>query len=492
MKLLELLNGIGEKIIFGNVDIEIKNLSMNSKKTAKNVLFFCLNGTKTNGNLYIAEAIKNGAIAIVTEKNNNGLKKIDDDFSVNKLENITKIVVPNVRKAMAKICSNYYGNTQIKMKIIGVTGTSGKSSTSFLICEMLKLLGKSAGLIGTSGIFFGDKQFDFGMTTPESIDLFYIFDEMVKNGIEYCVMEVSAHAIFFDKIYGIDFVVKVLTNVKSDHLDFFKTKENYEKVKVGFFDDKCVQVVNVNDKIGQKVINNCKKTITFGVKTADFQILNANYKLGETEFDVIFEGKTYNIKSTLTGQFNSFNITCALAVLHALELDFEQVVPLISNIKKIDGRFDVVFKSDNFNIVIDYAHTLDSLESFLKSVKAVSKNKNIIVLGAPGERDTTKRLPMGRLAGEFCDAVILTADNPASENPRRIMFEMEQGVKKTKTLYCLIENRKKAIKKAINYAKKLNNCNVLIVGKGVETYQIVGDKHVPYSDYISVFECLTN
>lgn len=493
MKLYELLSDVGEYQIFGQNNVNIENLSQNSKKAAKNMLFFCINGTKTNGNFYIDEAVKNGAIAVLSDKFiqpkeiNTKLKNTENDYC----GSITQIIVPNVRKAMAKICANFYHNPQKKLKIVGVTGTSGKSSTSFLIYEMLRLENKKVGLIGTSGIYFENYQYDLNMTTPDSIDLFEIFSKMVKYSIEYCVMEVSAHAIFFDKIYGIDFAVKVLTNIKSDHLDFFKTRSNYEKVKLSFFNKECTAVINSDDKISKKISKNCPKSIKFGEKCANFLISNIKCELGETSFQLKFHDEIYTINSLLTGKFNVWNITCALAVLYALNLDFQNVIPMIKSIHKIDGRFDVVFKSNGFNVVIDYAHTYDSLENFLNSVNSVSQNINIIVFGAPGERDSTKRFPMGELAGELCDVVILTTDNPASENPRRIMFEMEQGVKETKAQCFLIENRKKAIKKAIKIAKKAKNCNILVVGKGAETYQIVGDKHVPYSDYIAVYDCLS-
>lgn len=221
-----------------------------------------------------------------------------------------------------------------------------------------------------------------------------------------------------------------------------------------------------------------------------FSQKNANFSLKNTNFDLIFKNRAYKIYSSLIGKFNIENILCAVCVMFCLGFKLENFVQKISKINKIAGRFDCVY-DDNFFVVIDYAHTTDSLKNFLNTVKSVSKNKNIIVFGCPGERDSYKRFEMGKLAGRFCDYVIISTDNPASENPRRIMFEISQGVKQTEAKCFCIEDRKKAIKKAINIAKKQKEANVLIVGKGVEEYQIVGDRHIKYSDYAVVKDILS-
>lgn len=488
MILSKLLKNIDNYNVFGKINKNIQNISQNSKKIAKNVLFFCINGTKTKGCIYINEAIKNGAVAIVTDKKINFDNEKENLLIKNKLKNITQIVVNNVRRAMAIMSANFYNNPQKKLKIVGITGTNGKTSCSYLICSILKFLGKKVGLIGTNGVFINDKKFDAHMTTPDSIELFKFFDKMVKAKVEFCVMEVSAHAIYFDKVYGINFAVKALTNVKTDHLDFFKTQQNYQSVKQSFFkkDDLCV--LNKNDKIGQKISKKCKKSLNFGKKNSNFLILSTKCQLGKTNFKVKFEDKIYNITSSLTGKFNIDNISLAICVVKCLGFKIEDIINKIVAIKNIDGRFDVVFENKNINIIIDYAHTLDSLKNLLSTIKNVSKNKNIIVFGCPGERDTKKRFLMGKLAAQFCDCVIFTSDNPASENPRRIMFEMQEGLKSSKKNidYYLIEDRKKAIKKAITTAIKQKNVNVLIVGKGIENYQIVGEKFITYSDYDTV------
>lgn len=472
MILSSILSGLKNYTVIGNVDINITNLSHSSKDVKKDGLFFCVAGTKTNGTLYVDEAVQNGATAIVTE---NAC-----------LTNITQIIVENARRAMAVMAAIFFDNPQNKLKIIGITGTNGKTSCSYIIAQLLSAFGKKVGVIGTNGIFIDDKKQNCQMTTPDSIELFSIFDEMVKNSVQYCVMEVSAHAIFFDKIFGINFAVKALTNVTFDHLDFFETIKKYEQTKEKFFETGNCFVLNNDDKIGKKLTKKHKKSLNFGKNNAILQYFDVQTSLSGTSFFAKYNNKICKVKSKLIGDFNVSNLCLSIGVLLFLGFDFERVVDKISAIKNLPGRFDLVDNNFDIPIIVDYAHTYESLHQFLSQVKKISSNKNIIVFGCPGERDTTKRFSMGKLAGEFCDYIILTSDNPASENPKRIMFEMECGVKQTNAKCCCIENRNVAIKKAISMAKRKNGFNVLIVGKGIETYQIVGGKNIPYSDYDAI------
>ena len=488
VKLKSILKRITNYKIIGRNDVNIENLSQSSKKIAKNMLFFCINGTKTNGSLYISEAIKNGAIAIVLQKKS----KKEHTKNLKIYKDITFVFVDDVRKAMAIMSSNFFCNPEKKLKIVGITGTNGKTSCSFLIAELLRKSKKKVGVIGTSGIWIGDKKLESNMTTPDSIELFELFSKMVKARVKYCIMEVSAHAIYLNKVYGINFAVKALTNVTSDHLDFFKTKQKYASTKEKFFESDSFAIFNVDDRIGKKLSKKYQKSVAFGLKNADFLIKNINCQLGNTIFELKFGKKIFHIKSNLTGKFNVYNITLSLAVLSALGFNIKNCVANICKIKKLDGRFDIVENGQNLSIIIDYAHTYDALKNLLVTLKSVSLNKNIIVFGCPGERDTKKRFQMGKLAGEFCDVVILTADNPATENPKRIMFEMSEGARQTNCRCYLIENRKKAVEKAIELSKKYENANILIVGKGTENYQIVGDKHKRYSDYETVKNILSS
>ena len=474
MKLKKLATGLKCQIIGKNVDV--KNLTQNSKKIAKDMLFFCIDGTKTDGNLYIDEAIKNGAVAIVTSKKTS--------------IPIPQILVNDVRFAMPIISANFYNNPQKKLNIVAITGTNGKTSCTYLIKNMLEFFGKQVGVIGTNGVFICGKKLSAHLTTPDAIELFEIFSQMVKKKVKYCIMEASAHAIYLHKLCGIKFKIKALTNVKSDHLDFFKTKQNYQKVKQSFFDSGSTNIVNIDDVVGKKIAQNNKKCITFGKKNANFCFFDVKLGLGKTNFKLKFRGNVFCVSSNLTGLFNVYNLALCIAVVHQLKFNLKKIISFVPKIKNLDGRLDMVDYKQNFAIIVDYAHTTDSLKNLLTTITTVSKNKNVIVIGCPGERDTTKRFDMGKLAGEFCKWVIFTADNPASENAKRIMHEMFVGASQTKTKCFLIENRQKAIKKAIKIAKNNKNTNVLVVGKGIEDYQIEGGRFKKYSDYQSIKNAL--
>ena len=499
MKLKDILSGVEIVSIVGKNDKNIKKITQNSKKTCKNSLFFCIDGTKTSGILYLEQAILNGATAVVLSAKY--VKQISDwllkkeyganNNNVANYKKVTFIFVEDVRKSMATISSNFYGNPDKKLKIIGITGTNGKTSTSYILSSMLKCFNEKVGVIGTNGIFIDNKKYEASLTTPDSIELFKIFAKMVNAKVEYCIMEVSAHAIYLNKIYGIKFFSKILTNIDSDHLDFFKTQKKYVSAKAKFFEDETFSIINIDDKFSKKIAKNHKNCIKISKtdkKNADIYIFDIQCKLGKTMFKINYLNNIYSIKNCLSGEFNVSNLVLSIFVLHKIDYGFDDILKSITSIKSLAGRFDLVYDSEDFKIIIDYAHTLESFKQIVLNTKKLSKNKLIVIFGCPGERDSTKRFLMGKFAGENCDFIIVTTDNPASENPRRIMFEIEEGIKfsKSKNIHYLIENRQKAIKKAIKIAKKQKNCNILVVGKGIENYQIVGDKKIKYCDYDAV------
>lgn len=472
--------------IVGTKNKKIEKLCFDSKKTTKNSLFFCILGTKVNGEQYIFEAINNGAVAVVLQKSAVlHAKNVWADKIQNILPNVTYIFVEDVRKTMAIMSANFYNNPQKKLKMIGITGTNGKTSTSYIIAQMLQKFKKKVGVIGTSGIFVGEKKYPANLTTPDSPELFEILAKMVKCKVKYCVMEVSAHAIFFDKTFGINWTVKVLTNVKSDHLDFFKTLKKYQEAKQLFFQTGNCFVVNGDDKVGKIIAqNHADITTTYGYeKQNSFSISSPKFSFGGSNFDVKFKNNLYHFATNLVGKFNLYNFLASIAVLQKLGFSIKKLQKKPQNYQ-ILGRFSAFKLKNNCNVIVDYAHTTDSLFNLLKTIKQISGNKNIIVFGCPGERESKKRFDMGFVAGKFCETIIVTTDNPASENPRRIAFEILCGAKKTDAKMFFVEDRKKAIKKAFQNAKK--DSNILIVGKGSEEYQIVGDKKVPYSDFDEV------
>lgn len=470
MKLVDIINGVECKI-FGSVDIEISSLFFDSNQVVKNGLFFCLNGTKTDGTKYIEQAVKNGAVAVVCEKPLN--------------KNIIQIVTSSTRKAMALMSANFYNNPQDKLKIIGITGTNGKTSTSYIIAHMLKNAGKKVGVIGTNGIFYAGKNYSSKLTTPDSIELFEIFKNMASSGVEYVVMEVSAHAIFFDKVYGVDFLIKILTNMQSDHLDFFGTQQHYESIKFDFFSAGKYFLVCGDYKIGKMVRDlYSNKTLTFGLENTNICTINdIKYQNCKTNFRLNFPKTKFDISTNLIGKFNVLNISCAYACMQLLGIT-ENPNKLLQGLFELDGRMQNLNFGQDFGVIVDYAHTFDATKNAVLAIKEISEKKLIVVVGAPGERDSNKRFQIGEFLANEADFVVFTSDNPASENPKRIIWEMFQGAKNKKAKCYQIEHRKLAIKKALSLADK--NSVVLVLGKGTEEYQIVGDRKIPYSDYQTI------
>lgn len=340
MKLFELLKNIKtKKIIYSaskSKNICIKKLCFNSKKVDKKSIFFCISGTKVDATQYLSEAINNGAVAIVLQKQKiSSIKNFD--------KNVTYIFVDNVRQTMAKMSANFYKNPQKKLKMIGITGTNGKTSTSYIIAQMLKNFNKKVGVIGTSGIFIDSKKYSATLTTPDSIELFKILSQMVKSKIEYCVMEVSAHAIYLDKTFGINWAAQVLTNIKTDHLDFFESQKKYQETKQSFFSKGKNFVINGDDKVGKILAQRYnKKSITFGFQTNnDIKIKACNLTLFDSNFDICYCKNYYNFSTNLVGRFNLYNFASALAVLQKLGFPIKKLQKN-SQKYKILGRFSVL------------------------------------------------------------------------------------------------------------------------------------------------------
>lgn len=492
MKLKELLKDVILEQMYGyDENFEIEYLCTHSKKICKNSLFFALNGTNANGQNYALEALKNGAKVIVTENNvkNNFINKID--FKVHKNasnlvpEKACVIVVKNARVAMSKICANFYENLHKNLKIISVVGTNGKTSTTHILAKILSQSGKSVGVIGTNQISYNGKTFENDMTTPDPIELHKIFYDMAKNNVEYVVMEVSAHAIYFDKLYGVKSECTIFTNFSQDHLDFFKTMENYKNTKLKFFDKEFTKscVVNVDDLVGREILSKANiPSVTYGIKNpSDVFAVNVSMNLNGSQFVVNSFDDVYEIKSNLTCLFNVYNILSCIACASVLGVSKTHIKKAIKNLDNIAGRFNILDFKQNFNVVVDYAHTPESLRNLLVNVKGLTKSKIITVFGCPGNRDEKKREIMGKIAGELSDYCIITTDNPQFENSYRIIRQIEYGVSKTNCPYKLLDDREEAISLALSLAQPKNT--VLIVGKGIENYQNINGEHVPFADY---------
>ncbi|NRT33964.1 UDP-N-acetylmuramoyl-L-alanyl-D-glutamate--2,6-diaminopimelate ligase [Clostridium beijerinckii] len=483
MNLKSILKGIDFESIQGDIDIEVNKINYDSRKASIDDVFVCIKGYATDGHKYIEKAIENGAKVIV----------IQDDIEI-KDENIAIIKCNDTRKALALMGANYYDNPSSKMKIIGVTGTNGKTTTAFMIKHILEESNKKVGLIGTIANFIGDEKIHTERTTPESLELQELFSEMVDKGVEYCVMEVSSHSLALDRVYGIEFQVGIFTNLTRDHLDFHKTFENYYKAKFKLFERSRIKIVNVDDNYGRQVINDlnnlkCNDIYSFSVKSiSDFKAFDEEMGSREIKFKLNLKEDEQFILN-IPGEYNIYNALGAIAACFKLGMPIKDIKSGIENVVVL-GRCERVAKEYNlgYEIIIDYAHTPDGLENILKTAKAFTKGRLISVFGCGGDRDKVKRPEMGKISTDIADITIVTSDNPRSEEPLSIIKDIEAGIDKDN--YFVIENRKEAIKKSIDIA--LDNDVIVIAGKGHETYQVLKDETIHFDEREIVKEILDN
>ncbi|WP_241329966.1 UDP-N-acetylmuramoyl-L-alanyl-D-glutamate--2,6-diaminopimelate ligase [Chryseobacterium arthrosphaerae] len=469
MIITELVNRIPVVEIHGDNNREVSELVFDSRKVTENSLYIAIRGTVVDGHSFIASSIEKGATTIVCE-----------EFPETLAEHVTYIKVKDSAKALGHLASNFYGNPSRKLKLIGVTGTNGKTSVSTLLFDVFRNLGYDSALLSTVEIRIGEEIIPATHTTPDVITINKILAEAVEKGCEFAFMEVSSHGIAQNRIEGLHFKVAGFTNLTHDHLDYHKTFEEYLKTKKRFFDeleDTAIAITNVDDKNGNVMLQNTKaKKKSYALKTmADY-----HGKLLEVDFNGMllnFNGKEF--WTTLTGKFNVYNLLLVFGI--AAELGFEQdeILQAVSKLKRVNGRFET-FKSDGgIFFIVDYAHTPDALENILDSINDIrTKNERLItVFGCGGDRDHSKRPEMGNIATKKSTLAIITSDNPRTEDPGQIIKEIEAGVEPQNfSKYTSIPDRKEAIKMAIRFAEPKDI--VLVAGKGHETYQeINGVRH---------------
>ena len=453
-----------KKILNPTIDKFFNHPTFDSRKVEDDDVFFCFEGKKENGQNFVDDAIKNGAKAIVC--------KSELDISV------MQIIVDDSREAFALCCKNYFDKCCDKLKIIGVSGTNGKTTTATLIAHILNHAGKTTAVIGTSGAFWGGNNIDFSMTTPDPDLLHKIFSQMKNDGVEYVVMEVSAHAIALKKIAGIIFEVAVLTNVTEDHLDFFDTFESYAKTKIKFMNSPYVlsRVINVDDKILRTNIQENKLAkITYGMDNpADCFAAGLSMSPKGSNFILNFMDNVVEINSPLVGKYNVENVLAAFCACSMLGVPFEETKDAVASFPGVEGRFNVFSSSRGFDVVIDYAHTPDGLKNVLQTASGLTSGRLILVFGCGGNRERQKRPQMARIAQMYCDEVIVTSDNPRFEDPQNIIDEIKAGFDGANHIEII--DRFLAIKHAMEIARPHDI--VLICGKGGEDYmEIKGEKH---------------
>ena len=475
--LSELALLIPEAKILGD-DVEISGIEHDSRKvTAKN-LFVCMEGAHVDGHKFIPQAVERGAVAILTTRKN-----------FEPPENISALIVPDMLNALAVIVPYFYDYPARAMRVVGVTGTNGKTTTTYMLREIFSTAGLKVGLIGTIQILIGDESFPNPNTTPNVIDLQHIFADMRAKNIQIVVMEVSSHALAENRVAGVEFDTAVFTNLTQDHLDFHGTMENYLRAKAKLFDmisrngrkQNKSAVVNVDDAAGEEILRHCRgKKITYAIKNpADLQAVDVNVKSDGMKFKIRADFGVMNFILHVTGLFNVYNTLATIGAALAENISPEVIKRALENFHSVPGRFERIFSNAPFEVIVDYAHTPDGVKNVLQTARQIVTGKIITVFGCGGDRDNRKRPIMGKIAAELSDVVIATSDNPRTENPEKILDDIERGIVDKKS-YERIADRRAAIFRAIELAN--SGDVVLILGKGHENYQILNTGTIHFDD----------
>ena len=473
------LNKIIDKINFkGSSDNrEITHIAHDSRKVKNGTLFIAIAGKSNDGHDFIFDALDKGAVAVVA----NGRSPKTDLVPI--------IQVKNPRKIMSKIAANFYENPSEKLNMIGVTGTNGKTSTTLIINDILNTCNKRTSSIGTLGFSTPGGIISTGFTTPESIDLHQILKTMKDGGINYVPMEVSSHAIDMHRVEDIKYKVGIFTNLSQDHLDYHGTMNNYFNSKLKFLksigkNNYCV--LNKDDLYFEKITKEIKsKYLSYGFdKNADIHILNFEQSINESKVEFSYKNKNYNFKTNLIGKHNVYNIVAAVSGCITLNIKLNKIIESMPAVKQIPGRMEKIKLINNNFAIVDYAHTPDAFQNILSTIKEISNNKKIItIFGCGGDRDKNKRPLMAKIAENFSNEIIITTDNPRNEIINNINDDIIKGFKNKQ--FKIINNRKIAISKTI---KNNNNTVIVVLGKGIENYQIINNKKIPYSDIETILE----
>lgn len=458
-------------------DIEITDITIDSRAVKPGSIFVCITGEVTDGHNYAEAAEKAGAAVIVAEHTVSSA--------------IPVMIYENTKFALAEISSKFYGEPEKALKLVGITGTNGKTTVSYLIKKILETAGKTVGIIGTNEIVVGKE--DVGIksstpTTPNSLELRKIFAKMLEMGAEYVVMEVSSHALELHRVAGLSYEVGVFTNLTQDHLDYHKTMENYFLAKKKLFAISKTGVINGDDEYGKRILADAPcKTMKIGASTGDIIAENIEISASGVNFDAVCEGGKYAVKLATPGIFSVYNGLCALGAAVALGISEEKAAAGLSVSEGVMGRLERVPTDTDFSVLIDYAHTPDGLENVLNAVNSFKKGRCIVVFGCGGDRDSTKRPIMGEIATRLADITVITSDNPRTENPGSIIEDILKGADGDN--YKVIENRREAIAYALEVADK--DDIVLLAGKGQETYQIIGKEKTHFDEREVVQELLS-
>ena len=481
MKLKDLLIGVpGVLEARGDMAAEIESLVIDSRETAQNALFFCVSGAKFDAHHFVTQAQENGAVALV-------VSRILEDSS------LPQVKVENVRSAMAYMASAFFGHPAKGMRFAGVSGTKGKTTTSFLLKAILEKAGLSTGLIGTTGNMIGDIKLKSDLTTPDPIDLHRCLRQMRDAGVEAVSMEVSAHAIDMNRLDGLTFEAACYTNLSQDHLDYFGTMENYFQTKKRFFMEGMVlnAAVNADDETSESILHDISTPyLTYGI-SANADVFARDIEITENgvSFDILLRGLEHmSIRMQMTGMFNVYNALAAASLAMILGIEKEAIKEGLESVQSVPGRIEMLDTKTPYKVILDYSHSPDALENILSTVRTFTKNRVIVLFGCGGDRDIGKRPIMGEISGRLADYSILTSDNPRNEDPNNILRAIEKGIQKTGGLYTMIENRRDAIAYALEMGQEGDV--IILAGKGHETYQDIKGTKRPFDEKAVVQELL--
>ncbi len=480
MKLSELIGDYEVIDLKGDPELEITGIADDSRLVKPGYIFFAVRGEKVDGNDFIPQAVSSGAVAVVTEK-----KIVSSDY--------TCIRVKDIHDAMAFFADRYYGHPSGALRMVGITGTNGKTTTASLIYQMLEGIGKRVGLIGTIKYIIGSKVYNARLTTPTSIEFQRLISEMVKEDVDIVVSEVSSHALHQKRVAYSEFDIGVFTNLSHDHLDYHGDMESYYASKEILFRDFDLgaAVVNLDDSYGKRLISILEgrdiHIVTYGIReSAQLKARDIKTDLDGTSLVIDVDEVSYSIKSPLLGMTNVYNFLSALATVVALGFKVDDVLPLIPVLRPAEGRMEFIKEGQPFTVIVDYAHTPDALEKLLETVREFSSNRIITVFGCGGNRDRKKRPEMGAIAERLSDMVVVTTDNPRYEEAESIIRDILQGMKDSK--HIVVEDRAQAIEKAVQMCKA--DDVLVIAGKGHEDYQEVKGKRLHFDDREVVREAI--
>jgi UDP-N-acetylmuramoyl-L-alanyl-D-glutamate--2,6-diaminopimelate ligase len=483
MKLHELIGYLHPFVDYKGENPEITSIENDNRRVTPGSLFICIKGYTVDGHDFAEAAVKNGASAVLAQR----------ELPVN----VPVIVVKDTVRAMAVLADAFYGQPSQKLHMVGITGTNGKTTTSHIIEQIFKDAGQKTGLIGTMYTKIGERIFEVKNTTPESLTLQKTFKKMVDEQVDTAVMEVSSHALVYGRVHGTDYNVAVFTNLTQDHLDYHKTMEEYRKAKGLLFsqlgnafnhEKPKFAVLNADDPASDEfAMLTSAHILTYGIDNhADLQAMNIAMTASGTSFDLASPFGVKKVNIQLIGKFSIYNVLASIGAALVSGLLLDDIIASVESVKGVSGRFEVVDAGQDFSVIVDYAHTPDSLENVLKTIQQFAQKRVFCVVGCGGDRDRTKRPLMAKIACEYSSDAIFTSDNPRSEDPAEIIKDMEEGVKGE--VYTSIIDRKEAILHAVKSAQ--SGDVILIAGKGHETYQQIGDRTFDFDDRIVAREAI--